>query len=106
MYMLDGVEQTSLETISQVNDISALMNQTKQDIKQKLPKIYSKDLVEILFHHPYTKIDFIVDRLGLTRQTASKYLKELESIGILESIQIKNSKFYTNEPLANSPKSS
>ncbi|MEA3384442.1 MAG: Fic family protein [Campylobacterota bacterium] len=99
LYILDGVEQTSLKTISLVNDISTLMKKTKQDIKDKLPKIYSKDLIEILFHHPYTKIDFLVDGLGLTRQTASKYLKELELIGILESIQIKNSKFYTNVEL-------
>ena len=96
MYILDGVEQTSKETVLLVNDISALMKKTKHEIQEKLPKIYSKDLIEILFSHPYTKIDFLVDELGLTRQTASKYLKELENIGILESIQIKNSKFYIN----------
>jgi len=96
MYILDGVEQTSKETVLLVNDISELMKKTKQEIQEKLPKIYSKDLIEILFSHPYTKIDFLVDELGLTRQTASKYLKELENIGILESIQIKNSKFYIN----------
>ena len=72
------------------------MKKTKYDIQENLPKIYNKDLIEILFSHPYTKIDFLVDELGLTRQTASKYLKELENIGILESIQIKNSKFYIN----------
>lgn len=75
LYMLDGVEQTSLETISLVNDISALMKKTKYDIKQKLPKIYSKDLIEILFSHPYTKINFLVDELDLTRQSASKTIK-------------------------------
>jgi len=96
MYILDGVEQTSKETVLLVNDISELLNKTKHEIQDKLPKIYSKDLIEILFSHPYTKIDFLVDELGLTRQTASKYLKELENIGILESIQIKNSKFYIN----------
>ena len=96
MYILDGVEQTSKETVLLVNDISELMKKTKQEIQEKLPKIYSKDLIEILFSHPYTKIDFLVEELGLTRQTASKYLKELENIGILESIQIKNSKFYIN----------
>jgi len=99
LYMLEGIEQTSLETISLVNDISILMKKTKQEIQEKLPKIYSKDLIEILFHHPYTKIDFLVDGLGLTRQTASKYLKELESLGLLKSIQIKNSKFYINREL-------
>lgn len=96
IYMLDGVEKTSLETISLVNDISALMNQTKQNIKEKLPNIYSKDLVEILFHHPYTKIDFLVDGVGLHRETASKYLKEIESIGILKSIKIGRAKYFIN----------
>ncbi len=96
MYMLDGVEQTSLDTIELIKDISTMMDNTKNIIQEKLPKIYTKDLVEILFNHPYTKIDFLVDRLGLTRQTASKYLKELEALGIVESLQIKNSKFYIN----------
>jgi len=99
MYMIDGVEQTSLDTIELIKDISTMMYDTKNIIQETLPKIYSKDLVEILFNHPYTKIDFLVDGLGLTRQTASKYLKELESLGIVESLQIKNSKFYINVEL-------
>jgi len=96
LYILDGIEKTSLETISLVNDISTLMKQTKHDIKEKLPKIYSKDLIEILFSHPYTKIDFLVEGLNLHRDTASRYLKQLETFGILKSIKVKNSKFYIN----------
>jgi len=101
LYMLDGVEQTSLDTIELIQDIATMMEDTKSSIQERLPKIYSKDLLEILFHHPYTKIDFLVDGLGLTRQTASKYLKELEVLGIVESIKIKNSKFYVNISLLN-----
>ncbi len=96
LYMLDGVEQTSLETIELVENIYALMQDTATVVKDKLPKIYSKDLIEILFMHPYTKIDFLVETLNISRQTASKYLKELESLGIVKSIQIKNSKFFVN----------
>ncbi|MEA3330363.1 MAG: HTH domain-containing protein, partial [Campylobacterota bacterium] len=99
LYMLDGVEQTSTETIRLIYQIDELMLKNKNEIRDKLPKIYSKDLVEILFMHPYTKIDFLVDRLSVTRKTASKYLKELEQIGILETIQIKNSKFFINVEL-------
>ncbi|WP_223175433.1 Fic family protein [Sulfurimonas autotrophica] len=99
LYILNGVEQTSLDTIELINNIYELMNKTKSTIKEKLPKIYSKDLVEILFVHPYTKIEFLVDGLGITRKTASKYLNELEQIGILKNIQIKNSKFFINEEL-------
>ena len=99
LYMLDGVEQTSLATIELVNGIHRLMDETKEKIKNELPKIYSKDLVEILFMHPYTKIDFLVNELGITRQTASKYLIRLEEVEILENIQIQNSKFYINKKL-------
>ena len=97
--MLDGIEQTSLATIELIGGIDELMRETKATIKGELPKIYSKDLVEILFMHPYTKIEFLVNGLGVTRKTASKYLNELEKIGILKSIQIKNSKFFINEEL-------
>lgn len=101
LYMLEAVEQTSLETIELINSISDLMIKTQDKISQELPKIYSKDLVEVLFMHPYTKIEFLVDRLNITRKTASKYLSELESIDILENIQIKNSKFFINIKLFN-----
>ena len=94
--MLDGVEQTSLATIELVNDIHALMNETSDKVKRELPKIYSKDLVEILFMHPYTKIEFLMNGMNLHRDTASKYLRELESIGVLESIKIGRSKFFVN----------
>jgi Fic family protein len=99
IYMLNGIEQTSLDTIELIKDISTMIDNTKNIIQEKLPKIYSKDLVEILFNHLYTKIDFLMNILGLTRQTASKYLKQLETLGILESIKIKNSKFYINVEL-------
>ena len=84
--MLEAVEQTSLETIELINNISNLMIKTQGKISGKLPKIYSKDLLEILFMYSYTKIEFLVDRLHTTRQTTSKYLNELENIGILENI--------------------
>jgi len=60
------------------------MQDAKKELKAKLPKIYSKDLIEILFSHPYTKIEFLVESLNITRKTASKYLKELENIGFVE----------------------
>ncbi|MDY0328027.1 MAG: Fic family protein [Arcobacteraceae bacterium] len=99
LYMLEAVEQTSLETIELINNISELMIKTQDKISSELPKLYSKDLVEILFMHPYTKIEFLVDRLHITRKTASKYLSELENNGILKNIQIKNSKYFINVEL-------
>jgi Fic family protein len=75
------------------------MQKAKIEIKEKLPKIYSKDLVEILFSHPYTKIDFLVKDLNITRKTASKYLKELEDINFLKVNLKGKTKFYVNVEL-------
>ena len=99
LYMLDGIEQTSLGTIELVQDIHTLMAKTQHQIQSELPKIYSKDLVEVLFMHPYTKIDFLIHKLQLHRHTASKYLNELEKLGIVQSVKIKNSKFFVNVEL-------
>jgi len=99
LYMLDGIEQTSLSTIELIENINLLMLETQTVVKEKLPKLYSKDLIEILFMHPYTRMEFLVNGLGISRQTASKYLKDLQNIGVLESVQIKNSKFFINTQL-------
>src|SRR5574344_1989671 len=99
IYMLEGIEQTATKQVQLINDIKELMDNTKEKLKSELPKIYSKDLLEVLFIHPYTKIDMLVDNLELHRDTASKHLKAMEKIGILNSVQIKNSKFYVNVKL-------
>jgi len=101
LYMLDGVEQTSLETIELVNNIKTIMDDTQEIVKEKLPKIYSKDLIEILFMHPYTKIEFLINSLNLHRDTASKHLRELESIGVLKSIKVGRNKYFINIKLFN-----
>ncbi|MDQ7043949.1 MAG: Fic family protein [Sulfurimonas sp.] len=99
LFVLDGVEKTSLETIELVESIYRLMQETANSVKNELPKIYSKDLIEALFMHPYTKIDFIVESLGIHRETASIYLREMEKIGILNSIKIGRSKYFINVTL-------
>ena len=102
LYILEGVEQISDETTNLIENINNLMIDTKKQIQDKLPKIYSKDLLEVLFLHPYTKIDFLVNNnIVTTRQSASTYLKELEKIGILSSTKIGRSKFFINIKLYN-----
>ena len=96
MYMLNAVEVTANNTCSLIENIEKLMNDTGNLMQEKLPKIYSKDLVEVLFLHPYTKIEFLVDRLKLHRHTASKYLKELEKIGILKEVKIGRNRYFIN----------
>jgi Fic family protein len=84
LYMLDAIEQTSLYTRGKVLAIRDLLNKTLEFTKGHLPsKVYSKDLIELLFHQPYTKAQFLVDKGIAERKTAASYLKELEKIGVL-----------------------
>ena len=96
LFMLDSVESTAKDTIQLINSIKDLMAKTKTHIKDNANKIYSKELVEIIFEHPYTKIDFLISRLGVTRQTASKYLKVLCDIKILKETNIGKYKYFIN----------
>ncbi|HSG63873.1 MAG TPA: Fic family protein, partial [Gammaproteobacteria bacterium] len=87
LYMLDGIEDTCLWTTDKIRAIRELMRHTAQFIQQELPKIYSWELVELLFMQPYCRIANVVDAGLAQRQTASVYLKELARIGILDEIK-------------------
>ncbi len=100
IYMLKAVEETAKETYGIISSIASLLDQTIDICKEKLPKtIYSKELVELLFIQPYTKIAYLVDAGIAERRTASKYLKELEAIGVLESFRLGKEIIYVNRPL-------
>ena len=99
IYMLEGIEQTATKQVQLINDIKELMDNTKEKLKAELPKIYSKDLLEVLFIHPYTKIDMLVDNLDLHRETAGKHLKDIEKIGILKAVKLGRNVFYVNVKL-------
>lgn len=96
IYMLNGVEETSFYLTEKINKIVDLMTSTKRYIRSELPKIYSKELLEIIFMQPYCKINFLVKNRIAKRQTASKYLKELEKIGILKSVKVGQEKLFVN----------
>ncbi len=98
-FILDGIEQTARDTREKIAEIKLAMDETQELIKEKLPKIYSKDLVEILFYHPYCKIRFLEDRDIARRQTASNYLRLLEEIGILQSVRSGRETYYINRRL-------
>lgn len=99
MYMLDGVQQTAKETIDLIANIKKLMQDFKSRIRNELPKIYSQDLLNNLFKHPYTKIEFVEEELTVTRITATRYLNLLVESGFLKKQKIGKSNFYINEPL-------
>lgn len=99
LFMLKGIEEISKETIQTIKNIEALMEKTKNTILENKPKIYSKDLLEALFYHPYAKRAFIEEQLNVSRPTATNYLKELENIGILSSQKIGKDIFYVHTEL-------
>lgn len=96
LYVLAGVEETSRETIAQIRAIQKLFSLTQEKIKKDAPKAYDKELIEILFEHPYCKSEILINRLKISRITATKYLKLLEKIGILKSKQVWRETLYIN----------
>ncbi|MBO7119019.1 MAG: Fic family protein [Bacteroidaceae bacterium] len=101
LFMLKGVEETSIETIVLIKSIKELMMAYKQKIRGELTKIYSQDLLNNLFKHPYTKIDFICQDLQVTRPTAVSYLNQLVDAGILSKMKMGRDNFYLNVRLFN-----
>lgn len=99
LYMLRAVESTAQQTFDQVTRIRELMELVRKQIQEQAPGIYSKDLVEVIFRQPYTKIQFLVDAGIAKRQTASTYLKTLSNLGFLRSIKQGREMFYINDAL-------
>lgn len=99
LYILQAVEETSRETLTKVRGIRDLMQEMKKRLRHDLPKIYSQELLNNLFRHPYTKIEFIERDLGVSRPTATKYLGALEKTGIVRKTKLGRTNFYINEPL-------
>ena len=99
LFMLTGITETATKARQCILKIQTLMIKTTDLIKKELPKIYSKELVEVIFQQPYCKIKFLEDADIARRQTASVYLKELERIGILKGVKIGNEKYYIHSAL-------
>jgi Fic family protein len=99
LYILRAVEETAKETLSQVIGIRRLMHETKQHLRSELPKLYSQELLNNLFRHPYTKVEFIEYDLSVSRPTAMKYLDTLHNAGFVKKTKLGRTNFYINEPL-------
>ena len=98
LFMLDGIEQTSVDTVSMIFEIKRLMMDYKHRIRSNY-KFYSQELINNLFRHPYTKIEFIQKELEVSRITAAAYLNRLAADGLLTKKQIGAGNYYVNEPL-------
>ncbi|WP_326911175.1 Fic family protein [Sedimentibacter sp. MB31-C6] len=99
LFILQGIEETANETLMLVKEINGLLENTAEKIKNELPKIYSRELVELIFFEFYTKISYIEDGLDISRKTAAKYLSDLEKEGFLASQKIGRERIYLNREL-------
>ncbi len=99
LYMIRGVEYTSDFTLAFISKFRGAMENCKALLKKKNSKLYSEELVEYLFFDFYTKNEYLRNALSISRNTASKYLSELETIGILTSEQVGKEKIYKNNYL-------
>jgi len=99
MFMLDGVEETSRQTIVLIEGIGKLMLAHKHKLRSELPKVYSQDFINNLFRHPYTKIEFVMKELQVHRHTATHYLDEAVRIGLLSKHKLGRDNFYLNDAL-------
>jgi Fic family protein len=99
LYMLRAITETSAQTLDLINGLGLLMADYKHRIRAKHPNLYSQDLLNNLFRHPYTRIEFLSDELGVVRQTAAKYLDRLSEAGFLDKHTSGKHHYYVNRPL-------
>ena len=99
LFILEGVNTTSMQGVMLVTEIKDLMQHYKQIIRKELPKIYSQDLLNNLFKYPYTKIEYLQHDLGISRSTAIRHLDSLSALGLLIKRKVGRDNFYLNEPL-------
>lgn len=99
LFILQGIAVTSRQTITIIQAIKDSMLHTKHQIRKDFSKIYSQDLINNLFRHPYTKIGYLTEDLGVTRLTATRYLDQLTEGGILRKEKCGRSNYYINSQL-------
>lgn len=99
LYMLRAVGSTAAGTLELIEGIRLLMAEYKARLRTDHSRLYSQDLLNNLFRHPYTRIEFVQNELGVTRQTAARYLDRLAAGGLLVKQQSGRNNYYVNAPL-------
>ena len=99
VYMLEAVTETAKSTLYLVSGIRDLIAEYKMEMRNKLPKIYSQDLLNNLFRHPYTRIDYVAQELDTTRLTARSYLKQLTEHELVNEVKEGRNNYYINTKL-------
>ncbi len=98
LYMLEAIEQTAGQTITTIHAIKEALFDYKHRIRAGF-KFYSQDLINNLFNHPYTKIEFVQEDLKVSRLTATKYMDALDAAGFVKKHKIGRSNYYINVAL-------
>ncbi|MDR0776083.1 MAG: Fic family protein [Azonexus sp.] len=99
LFMLNAVGQTARQAVQLVGGMRDLMAETKRHLRTKTPKLYSQDLLNNLFRHPYTRIEFVQRDLSITRQTAARYLRQLAQAGLVQEHSQGKYLYFINVPL-------
>jgi Fic family protein len=99
LYVLAAVQQTAEWTTRKINAVRGLVEHTSTFVRKQLPKIYSHELIQIIFEQPYCRIQNLVDANVAKRQTASVYLKHLAEIGVLNELQVGKEKLFVHPKL-------
>lgn len=99
LYLLRAVTVTAASTLQLLGKIDQLMRNTKHRMREELPKVYTQGLLNSLFRHPYTRVDYLADDISRGPQTASAYLKKLVAKGFLEEKKYGRRNYYINKPL-------
>ena len=99
LYMLSVVEDTSRGTLHLVTGIRQLMAEYKSKMRERLPKLYSQDLLNNLFQHPYTRVQHVQREFEVSRATATRWLGQLANAGFVEKRRVGRGDYYINTAL-------
>jgi Fic family protein len=99
LFMLDMIEDSAIKGLERLRAIIGIMENMSEQIKNELPKVYSKELVELIFKLPYTKRQFLIDAGLGNPKTVGNYLMDLEKAGFLKSVKVGKEKLYLNHQL-------
>ena len=99
LYMLRGVDETARWTTAKIAAIRSLANHTIRFLRERQPKVYSRELVDVLFEQPYCRIANLVEAGVAKRETASRYLHRLVELGVLEHRQVGREKLFIHSRL-------
>lgn len=99
LYMLEAVSHTSQSTLQLIRDMEKTMQHYASCIRKEAPRMFSQELLNHLFSYPYTKIEYLMHNLQVSRNTAIRYLEKLQEINLIEKRKSGRSNFYMNKQL-------